>query len=70
MRLLEEFITVFKVPKVAEPHVQIMVDEQEMQLTVWLKGRAMTLSEVADLVKVTHEEASIFFKKVLCPWIG
>ncbi len=63
MKLLNEFIAVFKVPQAAEPYAQMMVNEEEMHLLVCMKGRAMTAVEVANHIRMTKEETSSLLER-------
>jgi ferredoxin len=58
MALIDEFVEIFGVWEQARPYLHLMANEQEMQLVVAMRGRAVTVEEVADLLGLTHEQAA------------
>ncbi|MBS1252106.1 MAG: NAD(P)H-quinone oxidoreductase subunit I, chloroplastic [Anaerolineales bacterium] len=63
MTLLDEFLAIFGVWEVARPFVTMMVDEQEMELVVRMQDQSMTTGQAADLLGLSHEEASSLLQR-------
>jgi ferredoxin len=63
MTLLDEFVATFGVWEEAQPYIHMMVDEQEMELVVRMQGQSVAAKEVADLLGMTHEQASAFLQR-------
>ena len=62
MTILEKFTAAFGVWEEARPYIKMMVDEQEMELVVRMQGQSMTPDKVADLLGMTHKQASAFLQ--------
>ena len=58
MTLRQEFVTVFGVWDEALPYLHMMVDEQEMELVVAMKGAAITVEEVAQRLEIDLDQAA------------
>jgi NAD-dependent dihydropyrimidine dehydrogenase PreA subunit len=58
MTLLDQFVAAFGVWEEAWPYLHLMVDEQEMRLVVAMGGQAITASQVAQRLGLTHPRAS------------
>jgi NAD-dependent dihydropyrimidine dehydrogenase PreA subunit len=53
----DKFVEVFQVPPVMVPYVHLLATEAEMDVVVGLAGQALTLEEVAEMLRVSKEEA-------------
>ena len=58
MALIDQFIELFDVWDVAQPHLSRMVDEDEMRLVVAMRGQSLTPAEVANRLNLTIPEAT------------
>lgn len=63
--LKEDFVRVFGVPPAMEPYVDLVADADEMELVVALDDRAMTLEEVAEVMRLSQPEAAELLRKAL-----
>jgi ferredoxin len=63
MTLLEEFTRVFQVPPAMQPYLHLVADEREMELVVQMKGRAMSVEQVADVMEMSPAEAEAFLRR-------
>jgi ferredoxin len=63
MTILEKFTAAFGVWEEARPYIHMIVDEQEMELVVRMQGQSMTPDKVANLLGMTHEQASAFLQR-------
>ncbi len=57
-----EFVRVFRVPPAMVPYVHLLATEQEMELVVGLAGRPLTLDEVAEMLRISREEAGLLLQ--------
>jgi len=56
MSLLEQFAEIFEMPPAMLPYVDFVVDEREMKLVVGLDDQAMTVDQVAEMMRMPPEE--------------
>ena len=63
MSLVDEFISVFGVWPEAHPYIWMMVDEKEMELVVAIEDQAVTITEVAERLGLTSDQASAFLER-------
>jgi ferredoxin len=63
MTLLDDFIVSFDVWEQARPYLGMMVDKPEMQLIVLMKGKVVTVDQVADLLGMTRAQAAEFLAR-------
>ncbi len=57
MTHLAEFMRAFDVPPAMEPYIHLIATEQEIALVVALADRPMHLAEIAEAMRLGHEEA-------------
>ncbi len=62
MILKEKFAEIFQVPPAMQPHIDLLVEEGEMELVVRLSEREMTASEIAEHLGMTQEETARFLE--------
>ncbi|MBC8448743.1 MAG: 4Fe-4S binding protein [Chloroflexi bacterium] len=58
MTLRQEFVAVFGVWEEARPYLHMMVDEQDMQLVVAMKGAAITVEQATQRLAIDFEQAA------------
>lgn len=56
MSLLERFAEIFEMPPAMLPYAHFVVDDREMELVVGLDGQAMTVAQVAEMMRIPPEE--------------
>jgi Pyruvate/2-oxoacid:ferredoxin oxidoreductase delta subunit len=57
MSLMSEFIATFDVWQEALPYLHLMVDPQEMQLVVAMRGQEVTVEQTAALLEIPRQQA-------------
>ncbi|MBN1179538.1 MAG: 4Fe-4S dicluster domain-containing protein [Anaerolineae bacterium] len=57
MSTVDRFVKVFNLPPALIPYVDLIVTSQEMELVVGLGAQALTVAEVAEMMRVSEEEA-------------
>jgi ferredoxin len=63
MRLEDRFSAAFGVWPEARSHLDLMVDEQEMELILAIQGREVTVGEAADLMAISHDRAAVLLER-------
>ncbi len=58
MRLIDQFIDVFKVWKIACPYLQLFASREEMELVVVIGQQVVSATQVATLLDISLEDAS------------
>jgi NAD-dependent dihydropyrimidine dehydrogenase PreA subunit len=57
MSRIDEFVKVFQVPPAMVPYAHVLATVQEMDLVVGLAGQALSLEEVAEMLRISPDEA-------------
>ena len=63
MTRMEKFFKVFELPPVMQPHVDLIVNEQEIDLVLGLDDQSMTLGQVAEMMGMEVQETEEFLEK-------
>jgi len=63
MNEFDEFVKLFGVWEEAHPYLHMIVDQQEMALILRMRGRALPVEEIADLLGISRDQADRFLRR-------
>jgi NAD-dependent dihydropyrimidine dehydrogenase PreA subunit len=62
MSMLDEFVRIFELPPAMVAHIDFVVQGREMELVVGLDKQALTLDQVAEMMKMPCDECEAFLQ--------
>ncbi len=62
MSMLDEFVRVFELPPAMAAHIDFVAQGREMELVVGLDKQALTLDQVAEMMKMPRDECEAFLQ--------